>query len=201
VRLESTFLINVLLRYVNDPTKQHLKIATKLVSYICWTPELGIVYKKKEEIGRDKLEREIYCEADMEGAEVNNFTIDNRSSINCHGTSGYIITIDGMIVMFQSCKQNSVSRSSTDKENLKQTLSQGFLSTRTCLVAICLNKITETIKRNNIVVHHITGKENPADILTKQISQNNRETIMKKINISGYYSKKNWNKRGECKGI
>jgi hypothetical protein len=118
VRLESTFLINVLSRYVNNPTKQHLKIGTKLLWYICWTPELGKVYKKKEEIGKDKLEREIYCGADMRGPEVNNFTIDNRSSIDCHGTSGYIVTIDGMIVMFHSCKQKSVSRSNTKSELL-----------------------------------------------------------------------------------
>jgi Reverse transcriptase (RNA-dependent DNA polymerase) len=100
VRLESTFLIKVLSRYVNNPTKRRLKIAIKLLSYICSTPELGIVYKNKERKGRDKLEIEIYCDADMGGPEVNNFTIDNGSRINCHSTSGYIITIDGMIVIF-----------------------------------------------------------------------------------------------------
>jgi hypothetical protein len=175
----------------------------------------------------------------MGGPEVNNFTIDNGSSIDCHSTSGYIITIDGMIVIFRSRKQKSVFRSCTksellsasdslkdyeynynlckfllsfnkefgeeiqttvrtDNENVKQTLSQGFLSTRTRHVAISLNKITETIKGNNIDVQHISGKENPADILTKQIPQNNRKTIMKKINITGYYSKNISNNRGEC---
>jgi hypothetical protein len=77
-----------------------------------------MVYEKKKETGGKKLEFKNFCATDTGEPEVINFTINNRRNIDCRSTSRHIITIDGMVVMFESREQNSVSRSSTKSEPL-----------------------------------------------------------------------------------
>jgi hypothetical protein len=65
---------------------------------------------------------------------------------------------------------NIFSEMYTDKKNVRRILSLGYLSTQTLYAAIYLVKITEIIKERAITIVHISGKTNPVDILTKQLS-------------------------------
>jgi Reverse transcriptase (RNA-dependent DNA polymerase) len=53
VWVDVVFIINVLARYVADPTIRHMKIARKVLSYIAQTPNMGLGYRVEQETSSD----------------------------------------------------------------------------------------------------------------------------------------------------
>jgi Reverse transcriptase (RNA-dependent DNA polymerase) len=67
VRVDVVYIINVLARYVADPAIRHLKIASKVLSYIVQTPYMGLEYKIVNESKQNNITIKIYCDADVGG--------------------------------------------------------------------------------------------------------------------------------------
>ncbi|XP_048232904.1 secreted RxLR effector protein 161-like [Ricinus communis] len=94
------FMVNLISRYMENPTEMHLQVAKRVLKYLKGTIEFGIFYKK----GGDG-ELHVYSDSDYAG------DLEDRKS-----TSGYIFLLSSGAISWSSKKQPVVSLSTTEAE-------------------------------------------------------------------------------------
>ncbi|KAL2585495.1 hypothetical protein AAZV13_13G001300 [Glycine max] len=99
-RPDMMFVVNLISRYMENPTELHLLAAKRVLRYLKGTTEFGIFYKK----GGNK-ELLAYTDNDYAG------DLDDRKS-----TSGYVFLLCSAAVSWSSKKQPIVSLSTTEAE-------------------------------------------------------------------------------------
>lgn len=99
-RPDIIFSVNLVSRFMERPTEQHLLAAKRILRYIQGTSSFGIQYKRE---GEDRLVG--YADSDYAG------DIDDRKS-----TSGYVFMLSGGAVSWASKKQPIVTLSTTEAE-------------------------------------------------------------------------------------
>ena len=91
--------VGILSRHVECPGKEHMVAAKRLLRYLQGTKDLGLT------LGGDLTSMQIYCDSDWAAD-----TRDRKS------TTGYLIRLGAGLISWKSCKQQSVSVSSTEAE-------------------------------------------------------------------------------------
>ena len=100
-RPDIAFAVNTLHQYRAEPKAHHVTAVKRILRYLKNTASLGLVYPK----GSKRLEVIGYTDSDYAG------DIETRKS-----TSGFIFTINGTAVTWNSSKQRTVALSSTEAE-------------------------------------------------------------------------------------
>ena len=91
--------VGILLRHAECPRREHMVAVKRLLRYLQGTKDLGLT------LGGDLTSMQIYCDSDW-AADI----VDRKS------TTGYIIRLGAGLISWKSCKQQSVSVSSTEAE-------------------------------------------------------------------------------------
>ena len=99
-RPDVMFVVSLISRYMEHPTKIHLQTAKKILRYLKGTVDYGVFYKKG---GNEDLVA--YTDSDYAG------DLDDRKS-----TSGYVFLLSSGAVSWSSKKQPVVSLSTTEAE-------------------------------------------------------------------------------------
>lgn len=104
-RPDITHAASVLARYNNCPKSIHWKALRGTLKYLKGTEELTLKYTKTNENPKEKLTVTIYSDADYAGDK------DSRRS-----RTGYIVTVMGSLVSWQSKLQPTIATSTTEAE-------------------------------------------------------------------------------------
>ncbi|RVW21791.1 Retrovirus-related Pol polyprotein from transposon TNT 1-94 [Vitis vinifera] len=99
-RLDITFIVNVLGRYLSNPGHDHWVAAKKVMRYLQRTKDFMLVYRRV-----DNLEVVGYSDSDFGGCS------DDRKS-----TSGYIFMLAGGAISWKSVKQSLIASSTMHAE-------------------------------------------------------------------------------------
>ena len=91
--------VGILSRHVECPRREHMVAVKRLLRYLQGTKDLGLT------LGGDMASMQIYCDSDWAAD-----TVDRKS------TTGYVIRLGAGLISWKSCKQQSVSVSSTEAE-------------------------------------------------------------------------------------
>ncbi|KAM0042466.1 putative RNA-directed DNA polymerase, protein kinase RLK-Pelle-CrRLK1L-1 family [Helianthus debilis subsp. tardiflorus] len=103
---ELAYVVDVLSRFMQSPSKVHAGAARKVLRYIAATVKYGVWYKRT-----DKIELVGFADSDW-GA-----CLDDRKSV-----SAYVFTLGSGAVSWCSKKQNTVALSSTEAKYISATL-------------------------------------------------------------------------------
>ena len=118
------FVVSLISRYMENPTKLHLQAAKRVLRYLKGTTEFGIFYKKR---GDDELAA--YTDNDYAG------DLEGRKS-----TSGYVFLLSSRAVSWSSRKQPVVSLSTTEAE---------FIAAASCACqAVWLKRVLGKLSQN-----------------------------------------------------
>jgi len=99
-KLDITYAVSVVSRYMKNPKKPHLEVVRRILRYIKGTLDYCLYYKKD-----DKFELVGYCDTDFAGDH------DTRRS-----TIDYMFSLGLVAVSWCSKRQPTVSLSSTETE-------------------------------------------------------------------------------------
>lgn len=131
-RPDLMFVVSLLSRYMENPTKLHLQAAKRVLRYLQGTTDFGIFYKKG---GDDELVA--YSDSDYAG------DLDDRKS-----TSGYVFLFSSGAISWSSKKQPIVSLSTTEAE---------FIAAASCACqAVWLQRVLDMLSLNrskSITIH------------------------------------------------
>jgi hypothetical protein len=110
-RPDITHAVNMLSRYMTNPSSTHMIAAKKVLRYLKGAINFGLVYTSDINNNDNKLNNNnninirAYCDADWGGC------VDDRKS-----TSGFCIFVNNNLVSWATKKQNIVAQSSTEAE-------------------------------------------------------------------------------------
>ncbi|BBG98547.1 RmlC-like cupins superfamily protein [Prunus dulcis] len=99
-RPEITYAVNTLSQFMQEPKRQHLEAAYRLLHYPKEAPSQGLLFPAE-----NKLKLIGYCDADWA-----------RCPITRRSVTGYCIFLGNALVSWKSKKQVTISRSSTEAE-------------------------------------------------------------------------------------
>jgi hypothetical protein len=94
--------VSVLSRFMKNPQKEHWMAFRKILRYVKGSASTGLIYRRS---GRKVCRIEAYCDADWGSNQ------DDRRS-----TSGYLIYVDGSLVLWGSKRQATVALSTMEAE-------------------------------------------------------------------------------------
>lgn len=97
-RPDISFAVNVLSRYVNNPSQQHVNAIKRVIRYLINTKDLYICYGESSDLTG-------YSDSDFAG------DVDTRKS-----TTGYIFNMNGGPITWCSQKQKTIALSTTEAE-------------------------------------------------------------------------------------
>lgn len=179
-RPDISFAVNLLSRFNGNPGAAHWKAAKRTLRYLSGTKELELIY------GGSHRQLTGFCDADWAG------DTDSRKS-----TTGYLFTMNGGAITWNTKKQATVALSTTEAEFmsmvaciqegmwLKQLLAELFTTTEENIKIFCDNKGAIDLAKNNAfsprskhidikhkfvhekISNNEVSVEMPADILTK----------------------------------
>lgn len=185
-RPDISFAVNLLSRYVNNPSQQHVNAVKRVIRYLINTRNVCIKYGESNDlIG--------YSDSDFAG------DIDTRKS-----TTGYIFNMNGGPITWSSQKQKTIALSTTEAEfiaacesakeilwlqQLLLDLGESFeyvtlyvdnqsaiklinnpvYHKRTKHIDVKYNFIREKVELGIIQINYISSKDQLADILTKSL--------------------------------
>ncbi|XP_050147277.1 secreted RxLR effector protein 161-like [Malus sylvestris] len=170
------YSVNMVCQFMNNPTDLHLHLVKRILRYLQGTITCGLKYTKGEDMS-------ITTYSDSDWAS----NINTRRSI-----TGYVVYLGSNPISWQSKKQSTVSRSSTEAEykaiahytadifwirSLLRDMHQ-FLPPPSYLhcdnlsaLAICSNPdyhfVREKVQKGDMRVQYLPTKEQVADVLTK----------------------------------
>ncbi|KAE8690040.1 hypothetical protein F3Y22_tig00110929pilonHSYRG00026 [Hibiscus syriacus] len=99
-RLDITFVVHHLSRFMQQPKKTHLEAALRIVKYLKKEPGHGILLKKT-----NNNQLSAYCDCDWASCPM------SRKSV-----TGFCIKLGDSLISWKSKKQNTVARSSAEAE-------------------------------------------------------------------------------------
>jgi hypothetical protein len=202
-RPDLMFAVNMIARFMENPVESHMMAAKRILRYVKGTLELGILYKKGEQI--DLI---AYSDSDYGG------DIDDRKS-----TSGYVFMLGSGAVAWSSRKQPIVTLSTTEAEFiaaahcvrqgiwLKRILDNIGLKQKQCLTVLCDNSSTIKLSKNpvmhgrskhidirfhflrnlssegSIELVHCASKDQLADVMTKALNLPLFEKFRKQLGV------------------
>ena len=100
-RPDASFAVSFLSRFMQNPTKSHVKMARNVIAYLAGTAEYGLHYKRA-----DQLTMTVYCDASFATS-----TEDSRKS-----RSGYLVCIGDTPVVWKSALQPLIAFSTAEAE-------------------------------------------------------------------------------------
>ena len=114
-RLDLTYLIAYLSKYLNSPTELLLKATKRVFRYLINTTDLSITYS-----GKNKPELIGYCDSDFAG------DYDTRKS-----TYGYLFKFNNSLISWKTKRQSIIALSITEAEfnSLEQAIRKTMLRT------------------------------------------------------------------------
>jgi hypothetical protein len=202
-RPDLMFAVNMIARFMENPVESHMMAAKRILRYVKGTLELGILYKKGEQI--DLI---AYSDSDYGG------DIDDIKS-----TSGYVFMVGSGDVAWSSRKQPIVTLSTTEAEFiapahcvcqgiwLKRILDNIGLKQKQCLTVLCDNSSTIKLSKNpvmhgrskhidirfhflrnlssegSIELVHCASKDQLADVMTKALNLPLFEKFRKQLGV------------------
>ncbi|XP_038698058.1 uncharacterized mitochondrial protein AtMg00810-like [Tripterygium wilfordii] len=98
-RLDITYSVHVLSRFIHEPRLSHMDAALRVVSYLKSTPGQGLLFHN------NKLELIAYCDSDWAGCPI------TRRS-----TTGYCVFLENSLISWGTKRQKTVSLSSAEAE-------------------------------------------------------------------------------------
>jgi hypothetical protein len=104
-RPDISFYVNMLSRFMQNPSKNHYGAAKRVLRYIAGTADHGLWYEKNKDVVLRG-----YCDSDWASC------LDDRKS-----TSGYAFSLGSGVISWGSKKQNSIALSSTEAEYISAT--------------------------------------------------------------------------------
>ncbi|KAJ0911130.1 putative RNA-directed DNA polymerase [Helianthus annuus] len=104
-RPDLAYAVNLVSRYMHQPSKLHLGAAKRIIKYVAGTKNFGIWYKKVQEIALVG-----YCDSDWASCP------DDRKSLLT-----YVFTLGNGAVAWCSKKQHTMALSSTEAEYISAT--------------------------------------------------------------------------------
>ena len=114
-RPDIVFAVSYLARFMQNPGTAHWEAVKRVIRYLKGTKDakltigLGSTFEWAQEDRRDRQGLEGFSDA------------DGNSQEHCHAISGYVFTIDGGAVSWNSRKQSLVSLSMTESEYVAVT--------------------------------------------------------------------------------
>ncbi|KAG7884784.1 hypothetical protein KL936_005436 [Ogataea polymorpha] len=202
VRMDISYVVSKLSRYLKEPKKSHMAKAKHVLKYLKGTSTYGITYSKDPQ-----LFLRGYCDADWGG------NVDRSS------TTGYVFVLANAPITWRSKKQATVALSSTEAEYmalgdavkellwLKQLLYQlkvrclklptiycdntsalalsdhPAYHPRTKHIDIRYHFIRSHIQDKALVTSHVPSSFNIADSLTKALNREKFESLRTKQNL------------------
>jgi hypothetical protein len=198
-RPDITHAVNMLSRYMHQPSQSHMNAAKRVLRYLKSCSEYGLVYdnNNKQYSMNDALTITGYCDSDWGGD-----TVDNKS------TTGYAVLLNNNLITWNTKKQPTVALSSAEAElmaivevtkeiawmsilltelnykinqpstifidnqsaiNMSQNISEHDRSKH---IRIKYNYIKEEIDNNEIKLKWISTEKQLADIFTKALQGN-----------------------------
>jgi len=189
-RIDISFAINLLSRFLNNPYQIHLRAANHVFKYLASTSNLAMIFGKATS---EKLTLSTYCDASF-----GNDLIDRKS------TTGAIFIFNGDLISWVSKKQNTVATSSGNAEYIAistaltemiwyqswlQELLDKFIPITIftdSMVALHVAQndsqhkrmkhidirhhfIRDEVQKNNAVIKHVSTHDQLADMLTKSL--------------------------------
>ena len=114
-RVDTCFQTNALARYMSAPRQQHMRAAVRVLRYLLDTKTRCLRYQLRDDDGREEagaggddaapVELVVYTDSDWASC------LDSRRS-----TSGVLVTMNGLPVVWGSKRQKTVALSSTEAE-------------------------------------------------------------------------------------
>ena len=121
-RIDISYIVSLLTRFVNAPMNYHLAAARRVLQYLSGTSDRNLIFvssPKNEWKNNSPYDLVIYTDSDWAGERG-----------DCKSTGGHVSIINGRPVSWQSKKQSTVARSSTESEYyaLTEAVSEALFS-------------------------------------------------------------------------
>ncbi|XP_075473366.1 uncharacterized protein LOC142504375 [Primulina tabacum] len=198
-RSDLAYSVNKLSRFTSNPNKDHWKALTRVLGYLKYTLNYGLIYSKYLAV------LEGYCDA--------NWISDTKDS---KSTSGYVFTIGGGSVSCKSSKQTCIARSTMESEfiALDKAVEEAewlinFLEDIPCwnkpMTSINIHCDSQSairraqssmyngkfrhIRRRQLIsngvisVEYVKSKENLADPFTKEINRDQMYKLLRRMGL------------------
>jgi transposase InsO family protein len=104
-RVDLQYIIGTLARYLTSPLVRHMKAVNRVLRYVCSTKQYKLRFDYSDERQRQGCKLIIYTDSNWA-----------QESEDKKSTGGWLATLNGAIVAWQSKKQSTVALSSTEAE-------------------------------------------------------------------------------------
>ncbi|CAM8966639.1 unnamed protein product [Rhodiola kirilowii] len=205
-RPDLAYPIHLLSQYMQSPTAEHLRAATRLLRYVKNAPAHGILFP-----AQSSLDLQAFCDTDWAACPI------TRRSI-----TGHCVLLGSSIISWKTKKQPVVSRSSAESEYrsmaaaccelvwLSRLLGDMGVLVPQPIPLHCDNKAAIHISRNpvfhertkhieidcHLVRNHVSAKfitpvhvnttEQPTDIFTKALPRDQLQHLCSKLGVTNF---------------
>ena len=211
-RPDVSTLASILASYTREPKKAHWKGVTDLLTYMHGTKDMSLTYRRPDEEERKVLKIEAYCDASYNSPQENLEKKKTRSRAGyLLFVNGCLVKWYSKVIRLtaQSTEEAEVIAANElcrdvkwltgvlcelgvpfakpviycDSDNAISWIKNRGVTDRSKHFATKLNMVKESYDQQEFEIEQISGDDNPADLMTKQLGRNKTERHCTKMGM------------------